>query len=241
MWNSGQQPRRVRVTVAGTALAISVLAMLIAAGSLAIQYLGYTNQLEERIEVDVEPADDEYSDIPFEYSVWPGLEVYCPLRLVLVNESERPVVVKSIEVGPQQPSMQVTVKRVQLRLGPLEGSSLPLPLTLQSREVLKVVLWYQLLLPSQVTAAMIHVFPGLGRDMWSGELLALEVDMLLSGEGLDLIGNTYTTARGWTTSSRVSSAVWVKTSEGSVFSRAIDWIPFTCLNGQRINLMDVAL
>jgi len=223
----------VRVTVAGVALAISVVAVLFSGGQFLVEYRSLASHSEVRLHVDIQSGGSNYADIPLKYTIFPGTYAFCPLRLVLVNESERAVVVTSTDVRDQT-GAECKIP-TYWRTAEYTGARLELPITIQPWAVAKAVVWFEFLLPPEVADVLLDVYPDL-RDGSRRTGYALQIDMMLAGGKLDLIGNARPRSDVVrTTDKRVSAVAWIGTSEGRQFSTDIEWIPFRYLNGQAIN------
>lgn len=221
--------------IALVALVISILTMLAMTANFLRDDYWHKEETAERLTVTLIPGCIAQDEIPLVYDLFKGITAFCPLELVVANNSARPVVLSAIDLLTTETESATSITGMHLRSSTLQAAKFALPFSLPSGGVVRVILWFELELPTDVSEAVVGIYPEL---VEKNKLLgsAIQLDMTLASE-LDLIGNTWRgKGLGRTTIERLLVTLQLRTSKETTLALPIDWIPFRYLNGQAVDL-----
>ena len=216
------------------ALVISILALLATIANFLRAECWHKEETAERLTVTLIPGCIAQDEIPLEYDRL--VTAFCPLELVVANNSARPVVLSAIDLLTTETGSATSITGMHLRSSTLQAAKFALPFSLPSGGVVRVILWFELELPADVSQAVVVIYPEL---VEKNKLLgsAIQLDIMLASE-LDLIGNMRRgKGLGRSTTERLLVTLQLRTSKETTWTLPIDWIPFRYLNGQAVDLL----
>jgi hypothetical protein len=163
--------------------------MLATIANFLLDYCWLKEETAERLTVTLIPGCIAQDEIPLVYDLFKGVTAFCPLELVVANNSARPVVLSAIDLLTTETESATSITGMHLRSSTLQAAKFALPFSLPSGGVVRVILWFELELPTDVSEAVVGIYPEL---VEKNKLLgsAIQLDMTLASE-LDLIGNTW--------------------------------------------------